>query len=420
MKRDDGFAMISVVLFGVIMLAVTIMTVTQVQQATDQGVGHVSFEREIALAETGIDQALAILQRNHSWSTTALVPDDSSAAAEKVWAKAQLDAATPIASDGGEYAIVKPASRTVVYAIGWSPSKANAKRMRMVKAEYLFSTYAPANAVLSNGDLTIGGSAHVQGTLGNVHANGDIDVVGNSISVSGTVTATGTIDNPQAGWLGSQPPQEVPQINPRAIYEKFALDPSYTDNWYDLCPDASVHEPSSSGPCNGVVMSSSGIFRGWQYKNGSWNNDRSPYDGTYYVYQKSANIKGTNTQWHATVIAEPTGSDGSLSEGDIDMSGNPIMTGYIPDVTLIAGRDLDIEGTGNGDGSYDGLLGGHEQFKITGNPTLTGAVVGEGSRDTAGSPVSSNYVSGSMIITHNDDLEADLGGLVRTTLWLEL
>jgi hypothetical protein len=29
-------------------------------------------------------------------------------------------------------------------------------------------------------------------------------------------------------------------------------------------------------------------------------------------------------------------------------------------------------------------------------------------------------VSGSMVITHEVGLEADLGGLVRTTLWLEL
>ena len=53
---DQGFAMISVVLFGVVLLSVTLMTVTQVQQATHRGTGHVSFEREIHLAETGVDR----------------------------------------------------------------------------------------------------------------------------------------------------------------------------------------------------------------------------------------------------------------------------------------------------------------------------------------------------------------------------
>jgi hypothetical protein len=419
---DGGFAMVSVVLMAVVLLTVTLMTVTQVQQATNQGIGHLSFEREIHLAETGVDQVLARLQQDNTWSTTDAVPDESSAAAEKIWAKAQLeDPLTPLYdSDGGQYAVVKPSGRSIVYAAGWAPSRAAAKRTRVVKVEYLFSTYTPANAVLSNGPLTIGGSASVEGALGNVHANGDITVVGSALSVSGTLTATGTVTNAQAGWLGSQAPQEVPEVNPRSIYDKFATDLDYSGNWYDLCPDGSVRAPSSSGPCNGTVLSSSGGLRGWKYQSGEWKNDRDPVDGVYYVYQKTASVRGTSTPWHATILAEPSGSDGSLSEGDIEMTGNPLLSGFLPDIALVAGRDLDIQGTGSGDGSYEGLLGGHEQFKVTGNPTLTGAIVGEGSADSLGSPVDLNYVSGSMVITHETGLEADLGGLVRTTLWLEL
>jgi len=416
---EDGFAMISVVLFGVVLLALMVMTVTQVQQATSQGTGHLAFEREIHLAETGIDQALARLQQDDTWSTTNESPETSSPTAEEAWATAKLNAATPIQADEGEYVIVKPADNNVVYAAGWAPSRAAAKRTRVLKVEYLFSSYTPANAVLSNGPLTIGGNAAVQGELGNVHANGDIDVVGGALSVSGTLTATGTVTNGQAGWLGGQAPQEVPEINPRSIYDKFAQDPDYTEYWYDLCPDGTVRQPGTS-PCTGMVESSSGTFRGWALTNSGWTNDRDPYDGIYYIYQESAKIRGTDTAWQATIIAEASGSDGALVEGDIEMTGNPELSGYLPDIALVAGRDLDIQGTGTGDGSYEGLLGAHEQFKVTGNPTLTGAIVGEGLVDTNGSPVDSNYVSGSMVITHESGLEADLGGLIRTTLWLEL
>jgi hypothetical protein len=421
---DQGFAMISVVLFGVILLSVTLMTVTQVQQATHRGTGHVSFEREIHLAETGVDQVLARLQQENDWSNATVgLCEGLSAGDEKVCAKAALDAVPDtslVTSDGGQYAVVKPAGRNVLYAAGWAPSRAAAGRTRVVKVEYLFSTYTPANAVLSNGTLTIGGNAAVNGALGNVHANGDIDVVGGALSVSGSLTATGTVTNGQAGWLGGQAPQEVPEVNPRSIYSKFATDPEYSSNWYDLCPDGSVRAPSSSGPCTGGLLASSGGLRGWQYQAGKWTNDRQPYDGIYYVYQRSASIKGTDTAWHATILAEPTGTDGDLDEGDIEMTGKPILQGLLPDIALVAGRDLDIQGTGNGDGEYEGLLGAHEQFKVTGNPTLTGAIIGETNVDSPGSPVSSNYVSGSMVITHEVGLEADLGGLVRTTLWLEL
>src|SRR5688572_23029040 len=92
---DGGFAMISVVLFGVVMLAVTVMTVTQVQQATDHGIGHLSYEREIHLAETGVDQALARLQQNHAWNTMATrtgLATGATPAEEKAWAKDQLEA----------------------------------------------------------------------------------------------------------------------------------------------------------------------------------------------------------------------------------------------------------------------------------------------------------------------------------------
>lgn len=422
-RSDGGFAMISVMLFGVAMLGLLIFTVAEVQQATSQSTGHIAFEREIHMAEAGVDQALARLQKDDTWSTTSATPTVTTPADEEAWVLAQLD--DPLAHefhtvDTGDYAIVKPAGRNVVYAVAWVPSRELSKRTRVVKAEYLFSSYSPANAVLSNGDLEIGGNASVLGSLGNVHANGDIEVAGGALTVEGTLTATGTVENGQAGWVGGQPPQEVPEVRPRAVYDKFALDSDFTEYWYDLCPDGSVRAPSSSGPCTGLVESSSGKFKGWQLTSSGWRNDREPYDGVFYIYQDSAKVTGTETPWEATIIAEPAGTDGSLVDGDIEINGKPLLHGFLPDVALIAGRDLDIQGTGNGDGEYEGLLGAHEQFKITGNPTLTGAVVGELDTDTSGSPVQRNYVSGSMMITHNTGLEADLGGLIRTTLWLEL
>src|SRR5688572_12501402 len=106
---EGGFAMISVVLFGVVLLSVTLMTVTQVQQATNHGTGHLQFEREIHLAETGIDQVLARLQQVNTWSTTPTGPPfGSTVAEEKAWATSALLAAPVVDTDGGQYAVVKP------------------------------------------------------------------------------------------------------------------------------------------------------------------------------------------------------------------------------------------------------------------------------------------------------------------------
>lgn len=418
-SSEHGFAMISVILFGVVLLAVVLLATSQADQAVSGSAVHVSFEQEIHLAETGVDQSLARLQKDPTWGTVDTSTGTTTAELD-AWAVAALATAPVVASDGGEYAVVKPKDRQVVYAAGWSPSRADARRHRMVKAEYLFSTYSPANAVLSNGNLQIGGNATVAGSLGNVHANGDVTVVGSALSVSGTLTATGAVSGGQAGWQGSQPPQEVPTIDPRAIYDRYSGGAEYVDDWYDLCQDGTVRKPSTAGPCTGEIRASSGGLRGWKFSSGKWVNDRDPYDGVYYVDRGTASIKGTATPWRGTILASASGSDGSLVGGDIEMTGKPLISAFLPDIALVAGRDLDIAGTGQSDGSYDGLLGAHEQLELTGNPTLDGALVSENAPHTTGSPVSVNYISGSMTITHNQGLEADLGGLIRTTLWLEL
>lgn len=418
---ERGFAMVTVILFGVVLTAVALMAVNQADTAISRSSGHLSFEQEVHLAETGIDQALARIQQQEDWGTVDTVPLSVTTVAEQdAWAIGELATAPVIALGTGEYAVVKPKNRQVVYAAGWSPSRDDATRERVLKAEYLFSTYSPANAVLTNGALDIGGSATVSGDLGNVHANGNVTVVGSALTLSGTLTATGTVTGGQPGWSGGVPPQEVPTIDPRSIYDRYSATPGYTGDWYDLCPDGAVRQPGASGPCTGTILSASGGLRGWTLKSGMWQNDRDPYDGTYYVHELSAKIRGTARPWRATILASASGSSGSLSGGDIEMTGKPLISPYLPDVALVAGRDLDIQGTGSGDGSYEGLLGSHEQLKVTGNPTLYGALVSENATHSAGSPVSTNYVSGNMLIHHDRALEADLGGLIRTTLWLEL
>ena len=77
---EAGFAIVSVMLMGVVLMAIAAITLSQVDHAVRQSTGHVSFERQIHLAETGLEQALARLQNDGEWFTTATTPDTSSPA----------------------------------------------------------------------------------------------------------------------------------------------------------------------------------------------------------------------------------------------------------------------------------------------------------------------------------------------------
>jgi hypothetical protein len=144
----------------------------------------------------------------------------------------------------------------------------------------------------------------------------------------------------------------------------------------------------------------------------------------YFVDGANADIGkspgSASNPWQATVITNGVSVPGGCETlyGDISVSGSPVMTGFITGLSLVAGRDLDI--TGNPNQSFNGVLAAHEQAFISGNPTLVGSLLAESACDTPGSPVSITTVSGSMSIVYNDNVDVQLGSLIRTSLWLEL
>lgn len=444
-EDEAGITMVLVIGMAVVLMLTAAIGLSITNSSLDRSVRHARFEGTEPLAEHGIDLALARLQQDGAWVTTTSTPFPSNptAAEEETWALAELAAAPVIPTANGDYAVVKPPGRQTIYAAGWIPDRASAVRPRMVKAEYLFSSYRPPGAILTGGDLELGGNATVTGSLGDVHSNGDIVVVGTSVTVAGEVSAVGTISGGSA--LDREPGAsaiQVPAVDPAEIYDlnqarysRTEPDGSYGGDWYDLCPDGSVKSPASGGPCTGTVVGDGNTntgFRGWKFNtNGGGRTwvyaDTEAYDGVYYAYQSSIDVASRpgrdGESWRATLLAEgQTTTAPSQSFGDIRISGRPYVIGFIDGLSVVAGRDLEILGTGSteGDGSYQGLLAAHEQVKITGNPLLTGSVVAEDATDTAGSPVTQNFVSGSMTIRYEDPLDTNLVSLIRTTLWLEL
>jgi hypothetical protein len=84
----------------------------------------------------------------------------------------------------------------------------------------------------------------------------------------------------------------------------------------------------------------------------------------------------------------------------------------------MAGRDLRISGVTSQ--ALSGVMAAHEQFSVSGTPTLVGSVIAEAECDSAGSLTHASSVSGNMSVTYDSDLEIPAGDEVRTTLWLEL
>jgi hypothetical protein len=444
-RDESGVAMILVVLVAMLMLAAAILAADLTDTSITGSGRHVSYERELHLAEEGIDQALARLQEDDTYSTTTATAPSIGATEEeeKAWALAQLASASVQVAPDGSYAFVKPAGRNVVYSVGWDRSKNGPSTGRLLKAEYLFSTYHPEGAIISGGDLEISGNAGIDGILGDVHANGDIDFDGSAASISGNVTASGDIDDAGGVSVGGTLTDGVgmstlPPVDPVEMwgllspnYTGSVVGTNYAGSWYDLCSDGTARAPDGGAPCGGSVLynaaTATQAYRGWNWKSSTstWEKDGSgEYGGVYYVDGANVDIGkspgSSGSPWNATVITNGIAVPGGCEtvHGDITVSGSPVMSGFITGLSLVAGRDLHI--TGNPNQTFNGVLAAHEQVFVSGNPSLIGSLLAESACDTAGSPVSVTSVSGSMSITYNDDVDVQLGSLIRTSLWLEL
>lgn len=440
---ERGIALVSVVLLSSILFSLGAVVIGRSLSDYNQVRGDRRFEQTIQVADSGVDRTLFKVGADPTYSTGETLPDaDSFPTTEEAWV---LDAAADnpaVKVAEGEWVVVKPSNASVIYSIGYVPSRAAPVKTRLIRAVYDLAPFVPNTAILTAGDLEISGSVEVTGVAGSIHANGDIAMNGGP-AVDGYVSAGGdydtgnsTIGDP-ANSGGGKPPREVPLVDPR---ESYAL------SEYDLCPDGTVRGgPSFSGPernltttpCAGGTAPgwTTGVeYRGWTHQGEDWKyNSGTAYDGVYYVYHGSVQISGSPgsaaTPWNVTIMAEAQGSGAGEpghcphTGGDIDVSGSPVMRPFpaAAPLLLIAGRDLELTGTGlAGDASLDGVIAVHEQFKLSGTKTINGIVLANDYCHTAGSPVDKSTISGTITINYDGGLEVPLGLTIRTTHWNEI
>lgn len=312
-----------------------------------------------------------------------------------------------------------------------------------IRRAIMSTFFQSRNAILANGDLTIGGSTNVaatNGQCGNVHSNGDLTLGGNTTIMGyaaesdngdpndvdpvqvngGSVSVTG-------GIRDHAPTEPLPHIDPAGFLADLKTYPADMgtpplDHLYHMKANGEVLN-GNGAPITTLV--DGGTYCGWSYT-------APPPDppGSPAAWQLSGNTFCNGTFYfdngNATVTSSP-GSDANpwkttlIATGDMDIQGKPTIEAdanyTVHDTLFYSGRDIKINGTpSNG---YNGVIAAHEQFDLGGNGSFTGFIVGENAGNTAGSLVNanSNIVNGNIGLTYNCGSNPPLQGPLQFLSW---
>jgi len=503
-RRLDDDAGIGMILVIGITLFVAGLTVTAAVIATN-GLGQsrhrVHYEQSLAAAESGIDYALSQVQAAFEQSNAdfplpnAGAPTSACAVApltldapytdggDEVWARAQLAALVNTAAGRaclmntpeGQVLILKPKnhasladlSQGHVYAQGWSPRYEPGAVSRTIKVDYVLLPYAPAHAIITEGDLTLRGSATVQGALNangvsaDVHTNAKLSIVGKN-DITGSVTFTGSFDPTGNSYTVGNPGGEpasvasipLPPVSAVAFYKKApTLDDAATLSWWDLCPDGMVRTWSESGPCDSSQggQTPASFNSNWTFavKNGIpvWTYDsksgiKGKDSGTFFVHHANvSNPKGGNaTTPRMTVIASATADVYDYTSrtsmcadkqyGNISWKLNDLTKPAFHNLFFLADGDLDVTANlKNGVNSSEtsvisGMYIAGDQVSMgTSSASLVGSVL---SRDQCDPPASDakgtvedNEVQG-QVVSFDPNGASPFSSVIATTLWTEL
>jgi hypothetical protein len=448
-REDGGYAMVLVLGIGLVLTALAMLAAGKGVAAIQGSASHATFAQNLDVAEAGIDQIGARVQAtNGSYAycpTSATVTCTLTAqvrtrgfatsAEERQWAATTLrklaaeNSSLLVTTRGGQYLAIKPVGLNTIYSMSWVPSYARATRQRLLKSEYVFSTFRTSAALLANGDVSCCASYDfdLTGDMAPtsaipIHTNGNL--TGSVSAKSGVLqaTASGACLSP---CVGGKPNISVPAIDPRVFYASQAW--RYPNNWYDLCPDGTARKPNlalNATPCTGAVLATSlasgQSFRGWSRSGSSWSNSGGDYPGVYYVYRGNVDQQspqgGSVTTWTGamTIITESTANrscpkaDGFQSYKAIDW----LSGGYIPGVMVVSGWYWNQDSSSHlASGAV--LAQGYVEQHTSSAAGLSGQMIAE---NLCGE---TNKLQGS-VLAYNGGGNLPLAQLVRTTLELEL
>ena len=251
------------------------------------------------------------------------------------------------------------------------------------------------NALTFGNDILISGNPTITGSCSDVHANGDIEVTGTSIT-AGSVGAVGTVDvsgalldtlgNPVTPNPGASQ-QAVPDYDPM----DYCLDRDATGSYHF---DGGQYWKTSVSGWRAVA----GI--GWKYSSGIYTVDsESIPEGVYCAYDGDLEV------------SKDLGTAGSpkrftfLTTMSLTISGNPVMTPYhSAGWMVVASGDVKINGNPTGgEDSFQGVIFAGAQCEISGSPNITGQIICRGDSNPSGSQdwVAETKISGDLNLTYD-------------------
>lgn len=412
MRRDErGNAMVAMILVTAIAALSTVAALTVAGRALHQGELGRRSSGARALADAAAGRALSELTSDPSYTT-----HDGTSVMDRAWVLTASATAPVEAGSGGEISWIVPDTEQVAFGVGFVPTRVAPIEIEIVRVTYERVDPSGFGAISTASSLDIDGGADILGLAGDVHANGDLDVTG-SAWVSGDATATGSFTRGPAATVGGTsgggyPAALVPTVSARSYR-------SLTD--FDLCPDATVRVTGPGDPCAGAVAGTGLLagWNGWSYTGSAWSvTGSTPDDVSVYVYRSSVTISGSpgsaSDPWLLTVVAEGL-SGGTLTSGDITLTGGAYMRPYTSGVGFVAERDLQS----SGGAEFEGLVLAGEQVSLSGSGEMHGQVIASGTGDSPGSPVGANRVGGSFQLTAESTAPQVTGG-VEPTDWRQI
>jgi hypothetical protein len=400
-RRDDGFAMVSVIAIGGIAAALTIATLAATTGAMRRSLFDKQREQAIQLAEAGVNTGINFLNTTGSGFTTTNPPTPIT----KAWVVSSAASLPVSAGREGEFSFVIPQGLDRVYGVGYVPSRANATVTRVIelRIERIVST---ANAgLISGGQVLLTGDAIISNG-GDVHANGVLTLDGNS-NVSGNASSGATVTTAGSavvqGSITSGTGLVSLSLNPLDYRNK---------TQYDLCPDGTIRNTAAT-PCTGTLHSI-GTGLGWDWKFSQWERKGAGGEGLgFFGHHVNVELKAT---WTGFLVTNPQIVGGLRVNGDVISNGNGNVnhTG-LDSLAIVVGRDF--ISTGNTDIFGDVMV--MEQASIQGNSWIRGQVTVISDGHSAGSPVATTTVQGNAQIQYRSATVNDPSGTAPTS-WSEL
>jgi len=246
-------------------------------------------------------------------------------------------------------------------------------------------------AILAEEAITFSGNSEYCGTTNDIHSNDEI-YQSDHPTTSGLISAVGQVNggSPQGGG-STQSYADVVDIP--------VVDPSMFEEYADYIFQSSGKIYNAAG-----TRVATNEYGNWKFGGDKWTTegDDNVLGGMLYFKGSHGNVNvgsnpGSNSDpWVVSILAD----------GYIEISGNPVIDNYkdpddpesVQAILFMSGTDIKING--NPGQTYSGLIAAHEQFSVSGNPTIQGAIIAEGAASTD-SMVEENEVSGDMQLCYD-------------------